>query len=318
MEVSQLVEGLRRGEVRAVARAISTVERGGTERDELMRRLEAARPDAGPPRILGLTGPPGAGKSTLIASLIVAAREAGDRVAVLAFDPTSPFSGGALLGDRLRMNRHGSDPGIYIRSMATRGHGGGLSAAALEAAIVLGAADFDTVLIESVGVGQTEVGILSVADVVAVILNPGAGDEIQTLKAGVMEIGDLYVVNKADLPGADDLHRALLRAQLVSPNTSLAPEFYTTVAETGKGVGELYHAMTRRVAALEDTGELASRRQARLVSALEQLAGDLFRAWVRRTGVAERVGTVPFGVLRERLSAVLARLTTEMEEDEDD
>ncbi|MEX2443635.1 MAG: methylmalonyl Co-A mutase-associated GTPase MeaB [Alkalispirochaeta sp.] len=315
--LDQLVSGVLAGKPRAIARAISAVEAGRHERDELLRRLELARGSAAPPRIIGFTGPPGAGKSTLISAVLETARAAGDRIAVLAVDPSSPFSGGALLGDRLRMTRHAGDAGVFIRSMATRGSGGGLSAAALEAAGVLGAAGFDTILLESVGVGQSEVGIMSVADVVVVVLNPGTGDEIQTLKAGVMEIGDLYLVNKADLAGADDLERSLRRANLVSPGTELPPEILRVVATDGTGVPELYQAIIDRVTRLEASGELSERRRRRLSGALEQMAGDLFRQWIRRHDLVNGSGHVPFGEVRHRLSELLDVLSRTMEEHDD-
>jgi LAO/AO transport system kinase len=308
--IPELVEGVLAGRTRAVARAISIVEEGSTRRDDLMRELDSATGGVTPPRIIGITGPPGAGKSTLIGSLIMAARQAGERVAVLAFDPSSPFSGGALLGDRLRMTRHTGDAAVFVRSMATRGHGGGLSAAALEASTILAAAGFGTILVESVGVGQTEIGILAIADIVTVILNPGTGDEIQTLKAGVMEIGDLYVVNKADLAGADDLERSLLRAGLVSPGTDLPPVILRTVAEDGTGVDELYRAMRERIGALAERGELELRRRQSLAAALEQLAGDLFRRWVHDNHIVNGTGQVPFGELRQRLAGILESLGT--------
>lgn len=303
-----LAERVRAGEVRAVAQAISAVESDRPIRDALIHALDPDGSVREGVRIVGLTGPPGAGKSTLISSLIVAARDAGDRVAVLAFDPTSPFSGGALLGDRLRMNRHRGGDGVYIRSMATRGHGGGLSAAALEAATVLGAAGFNLILVESVGVGQTEVGILSIADLVTVVLNPGTGDEIQTLKAGVMEIGDVYVVNKADLDGAADLERALQRAELRTPETDRPPVIARTIAETGEGVTQLYATVMARLEALAADGALSRRRERGLAAAVQQLAGDLFRRWVEERGIVPAGGAVPFGELRARLAAVLADL----------
>ncbi|MFW5827792.1 MAG: methylmalonyl Co-A mutase-associated GTPase MeaB [Alkalispirochaeta sp.] len=322
--LDSLVAGVLAARPRAIARAISTVEAGRDERDELLRRLDAAREsarepthDAGaPPTIIGLTGPPGAGKSTLISALVDTVRESGERVAVLAVDPSSPFSGGALLGDRLRMTRHAGDTGVFIRSMATRGSGGGLSAATLEAASVLGAAGFGTILLESVGVGQSEVGIMTVADVVMVVLNPGTGDEIQTLKAGVMEIGDLYVVNKADLAGAQELERALHRANLVSPGTELPPVILPVIATDGTGVAEVYRALTDRITALEATGDLSERRRRRISGALEQMAGDLFRQWIRRHDLANTAGPVPFGEVRRRLSRMLDTLSVTMEDED--
>ncbi|MFW5693748.1 MAG: methylmalonyl Co-A mutase-associated GTPase MeaB [Alkalispirochaeta sp.] len=322
--LDSLVAGVLAAKPRAIARAISAVEAGRDERDELLRRLDAAREsarepthDAGaPPKIIGLTGPPGAGKSTLISALVDTVRESGERVAVLAVDPSSPFSGGALLGDRLRMTRHAGDTGVFIRSMATRGSGGGLSAATLEAASVLGAAGFGTILLESVGVGQSEVGIMAVADMVAVVLNPGTGDEIQTLKAGVMEIGDFYVINKADLAGAEELERAVRRANLVAPGTDLPPVILPVVATDGTGVPELYRAMSDRIAALEAAGDLSERRRRRISGALEQMAGDLFRQWIRNEGLVNGTKQIPFAEVRRRLSDLLDSLSTTLEDHE--
>ena len=298
--LGEIVDGVRRRRPRAIGRAISIVEAGGPRRDTLMDLI-----DGTPPPVVGLTGPPGAGKSTLIAALVSAAREAGKRVAVLAVDPSSPFSGGALLGDRLRMTRHSGDTEVFIRSMATRGHGGGLSAAALEATAILGAAGFDTVIVESVGVGQSEVGIMSIADLVLVVLNPGTGDEIQTLKAGVMEIGDVYIINKADLAGADDLERALRHAQLVIPGTEHRAEICRTVAADGTGVPELYAATGDLLARLDEDGALDRRRRVRVTAAWEQLAGDLLRQWLRERGGVPPAGRVRFGELRDRLWALM-------------
>lgn len=336
-DVAELVQGVRAGKSRAVARAITLVESASPLRDEL---LEALRCDAGgtwsggedrhgepgyhhdgedrhgerrnsiaASRVIGITGPPGAGKSTLISALIPVARAAGEKVAVLAVDPSSPFSGGALLGDRLRMDRHGVDCGVFIRSMASRGRTGGLAPAALETVAILTAAGFDTIFVESVGVGQSEVGILTLADVVLVVLNPGAGDEIQALKAGVMEIGDLYVVNKADYPEAEGLVRTLRAAVSESAHAAVQPQVCRTVASTGDGVEELHQLIGGRMGALRECGELEARRRRRITLALQEIAGDLFSDWVRRWiaahGLSDPRGGVPFGKMRRELAASL-------------
>ncbi len=206
VDVPQLVEQARQGRPRAVARLISLVEGASPELREVMAALA---PLTGNAYVVGLTGSPGVGKSTTTSALVTAYRKTGKRVGVLAVDPSSPFSGGALLGDRVRMSEHASDPGVYIRSMATRGHLGGLAWAAPQAIRVLDAAGCDVVLVETVGVGQSEVEIASQADTSVVLLAPGMGDGIQAAKAGILEIGDVYVVNKADRDGADATAREL-------------------------------------------------------------------------------------------------------------
>lgn len=206
VDVPTLVEQARAGRPRAVARLISLVEGASPQLREVMAALA---PLAGHAYVVGLTGSPGVGKSTSTSALVTAYRRAGKRVGVLAVDPSSPFSGGALLGDRIRMADHASDPGVYIRSMATRGHLGGLAWSAPQAIRVLDAAGCDVVLVETVGVGQSEVEIASQADTSVVLLAPGMGDGIQAAKAGILEIGDVYVVNKADRDGADATAREL-------------------------------------------------------------------------------------------------------------
>jgi LAO/AO transport system kinase len=198
----ELCDRVLAGEIRAVARAISLIEDDEPEAREL---VDALYPHTGKALVLGVTGSPGAGKSSLVDRLITRERAAGRRVAVVAVDPSSPFTGGAILGDRLRMQSHATDPGVFIRSMASRGSLGGVAAATGDAAKVLDAAGYDTVFVETIGVGQTEIKVVELSDIVLLVLMPGAGDEIQALKAGVMEIGDIFVINKRDLPGADKL-----------------------------------------------------------------------------------------------------------------
>lgn len=307
-----------------MARAITMVESASPDRDELLERLRneavSSRGGSDPgqgtkvlPRVIGITGPPGAGKSSIISGLIPIARREEEKVAVLAVDPSSPFSGGALLGDRLRMDRHGTDPDVFIRSMASRGRTGGLSPAALETVTVLTAAGFDTIIVESVGVGQSEVGILTLADIVLVVLNPGTGDDIQALKAGVMEIGDVYVVNKADYPEAEGLARTVKNVFAEAHRGSLEPLVMRTIATSGEGLEELYRGIDERLAELHENGELQERHRRRITAALQEIAGDLFNEWVG-SWIADgdwidARGGVPFATLRRELSEALRSLS---------
>src|SRR5690606_5140382 len=237
-----LLPAFRAGEVRAVARALSLVERGDAAGSELLKRV---RPQTGRARVVGLTGSPGSGKSTLSDALIGAWRENGLTVAVVAVDPTSPYSGGAILGDRIRMLRWYQDDGVFIRSMATRGHLGGLAAATLRAVALLDAAGYQRVLVETVGVGQSEVAVAEAADSTVVVLTPGQGDGVQAFKAGIMEIGDLFCVNKADLPGADRVRRDVRAALDLAPAPASAwrPPIVATVASRGEGIPDLLHKL---------------------------------------------------------------------------
>jgi LAO/AO transport system kinase len=248
MTITDLITGARNGSQRAAGRLLSLVE--GEQRDEVLASIAPA-----PVRVVGITGPPGAGKSTTIAVLVSAYRERGCRVAVLAVDPSSPFSGGALLGDRIRMAAHINDSDVLIRSVASRGHLGGLAAAVPAAISLLGAIGYDVVLLETVGVGQSEIEIAAVADPTIVILNPGAGDAVQAAKAGVLEVADIVAVNKADRAGAEQTVRDL-RAETSAPIVSL-------IAARGVGVAEL-------VAAIDDHHRTDSRAR-RLARARAQI-----------------------------------------------
>jgi LAO/AO transport system kinase len=249
------------GDVRALARALSLVEAGHADGETLLRRLRAR---AGRARIIGVTGSPGSGKSTLTDKLIAQARAQSERVAVLAVDPSSPFSGGAILGDRIRMMRWYQDPGVFIRSMATRGRLGGLAAATLQALVLLDAFGVDVIVIETVGVGQSEVDIVRVADSTVLVLTPGAGDGVQAFKAGIMEIGDIFVVNKADLPGAERLKREIKAAlELAHPPTAWQPPVLSTIASSDEGVSELWQALKAHGAHLEASGARETKRAAR-------------------------------------------------------
>jgi LAO/AO transport system kinase len=244
LSIQELADRVRASEPRAIARALSIVEDAGGRAEDLMAALH---PHAGHAYLVGITGAPGAGKSTLVDAVAIELRRAGGRVGILAVDPSSPFSGGAVLGDRVRMQRHASDAGVFIRSMATRGQLGGLARATADAATVLDAAGFETVAIETVGVGQDEVDIARTADVTVVVLVPGAGDEVQALKAGIMEIADIFVVNKADRAGADHVVadvESLLALQSFGQGT-WRPPVLRTEAPSGAGVAELVDALRR-------------------------------------------------------------------------
>ncbi|WP_043844371.1 methylmalonyl Co-A mutase-associated GTPase MeaB [Amycolatopsis taiwanensis] len=273
VQVAELVERARAGQARAVAKLISLVEDAHPQLREIAAALT---PHTGRARIIGLTGAPGVGKSTSTSMLLTALRKAGSRVGVLAIDPTSPFSGGALLGDRIRMTEHTGDPGVFIRSMATRGHLGGLAWATPQAVRVLDAAGFDVVLIETVGVGQSEVDIVGLADTTVVLLAPGMGDGVQAAKAGVLEIADVFVVNKADRDGADTLVRDL--KQLISfvrrenQGERWRQPVLRTVATQGEGAEDLVNALTAHHDWLIAHGELARRRVARAASEVEAIA----------------------------------------------
>ncbi|MFF8641651.1 methylmalonyl Co-A mutase-associated GTPase MeaB [Streptomyces sp. NPDC015345] len=295
-DVPSLVAQAREGRPRAVARLISLVEGASPQLREVMAALA---PLAGHAYVIGLTGSPGVGKSTSTSALVSAYRRAGKRVGVLAVDPSSPFSGGALLGDRVRMSDHASDPGVYIRSMATRGHLGGLAWAAPQAIRVLDAAGCDVVLVETVGVGQSEVDIASQADTSVVLLAPGMGDGIQAAKAGILEIGDVYVVNKADRDGADatarELNHMLGLGESRGPG-DWRPPIVKTVAARGEGIDEVVEALEKHRAWMEERGVLAERRAARAAREVETIAV---------TALRERIGSLHGD---RRLSALAERI----------
>ncbi|MET7356867.1 methylmalonyl Co-A mutase-associated GTPase MeaB [Streptomyces sp. NPDC005562] len=295
-DVPSLVAQAREGRPRAVARLISLVEGASPQLREVMAALA---PLAGNAYVVGLTGSPGVGKSTSTSALVSAYRRTGKRVGVLAVDPSSPFSGGALLGDRVRMSDHASDPGVYIRSMATRGHLGGLAWAAPQAIRVLDAAGCDVILVETVGVGQSEVEIASQADTSVVLLAPGMGDGIQAAKAGILEIGDVYVVNKADRDGADatarELNHMLGLGESRGPG-DWRPPIVKTVAARGEGIDEVVEALEKHRAWMEERGVLGERRVARASREVETIAV---------TALRERIGSL-HGDLR--LSALAERI----------
>lgn len=277
-----------------MARAISMVEDGAEGLEELSAGLF---PHTGRAWTLGLTGSPGVGKSTLAGELVRAARERDRSVAVLAIDPTSPFTGGALLGDRVRMQSHATDPGVFIRSMATRGHVGGLSLATPQAVRVLDAAGKPWVLIETVGVGQVEIEVAEAADTTVVVVNPGWGDAVQTAKAGLLEIADLFVVNKADRDGAPETVRDLEFMLDLSLASDWRPPIVKTVASRGEGIEELWEALCAHREFLESDGRLAVRRERRIRDELRSIV-------VER--LYERAGELCQGERFEKLAASVA------------
>jgi LAO/AO transport system kinase len=297
----------RAGDIRALGRLLSLVEDASPRVRSVIKEL---LPHAGGARIIGLTGPPGVGKSTVTGALVSAFRAAGARVAVLAVDPTSPFTGGALLGDRVRMQQHATDEGVFIRSMASRGHLGGLAASTPQAIRVLDAAGFELIIVETVGVGQAEVAIASLADSVVVLLAPGMGDAIQAAKAGLLEVADLFVVNKADKPDAQHVVRDL-RTMIARADRGPAdwkPPILTAIATQGEGISELVTRLEAHWSWLNSTGELAGRRQARAREEITALAFAALRGRLaadRVDGLARQVadGTLdPFQAAEELLA----------------
>jgi LAO/AO transport system kinase len=256
-----LAERLLRGDKRALARAISLVEDDDPEGWEVVREVY---PKTGNAAIIGLTGPPGAGKSTLISAMTTSRRAAGREIGVISIDPSSPFTSGALLGDRIRLTDHFLDPGVFIRSMANRGALGGLSEATLQAALLMDAAGKDEILLETVGVGQAEVDIIDHADTIVLVLIPGSGDSVQALKAGVMEIPDIIVVNKADHPLTDTMVREIRGVLSLAPQRGWKVPIIKTQAANGLGVDELIEVMEAHRAYLTEEGKLAERRRKNL------------------------------------------------------
>lgn len=292
-DVPELVERASGGDPRAVARLISLVEDASPALREVMALLA---PRTGRAQIVGLTGSPGVGKSTSASALVSAYRRRGARVGVLAVDPSSPFSGGALLGDRVRMQEHATDRGVFIRSMASRGHLGGLSWSTPQALRVLDAAGCDVVLIETVGVGQAEVEIASLADSTIVLLAPGMGDSIQAAKAGILEIADIFVVNKADRDGADTTVRDLRYMASLGDKRDpdrWRPPIVRTVASRGEGIDDVVEALDKHAAWMSATGELPRRRRARAASEVEAIAV---------TALRERLGDLRGGEILQTLA----------------
>jgi LAO/AO transport system kinase len=278
--MEDLAQRLLDGDVRALARAIRMVEDRDPAVEELLREV---RGRAGRAHVVGITGPPGAGKSTLGDGLIERWRAGGHTVGVIAVDPSSPFSGGAILGDRVRMQRHALDPGVYIRSMAARGHLGGLASAAREAIRLIDASGRDRCLLETVGVGQSELEVMQTADTTIVVTTPAAGDSVQIIKAGIMEIADVFVVNKADISGADRIAKELRRmVHETKSGTYWEPPVVMTVASGGEGIDELAGAVERHRVRLEESGELARRRAGRLRAEVEAIVVEKAQERARR------------------------------------
>ncbi|MCU0268777.1 MAG: methylmalonyl Co-A mutase-associated GTPase MeaB [Acidimicrobiales bacterium] len=294
----ELLAAARAGDRAAVARLLSLLERGG-EPARVVGRLTHSL--GGAATTVGLTGAPGAGKSTLTSAVIAEVRRHDQPVAVLAVDPSSPFTGGAILGDRVRMGDHVLDPGVFIRSMATRGHLGGLSLATPEAVRLLDAVGIPWVLIETVGVGQVEVEIAGEADTTVVVVNPGWGDAVQANKAGLMEIADLFVINKADRDGAEQTRRDLEQMLELSAPTGWRPPILMTVGTTGEGVGDLWGAVRAHRDWLGESGELERRRAARITAELHRILAARLLEQARRLGRGEGFERLRDDVVARRL-----------------
>ena len=299
-----LAEAVLRGSPQAVARLISLAE---TRPAEAVRELRTLHPHTGRGYVLGVTGPPGTGKSTLIDALIRALRHRGRRVGVVAVDPTSPFTGGAILGDRIRMQDHTTDPGVFMRSMATHGHLGGLAPAAAAAVEVLDAYGCEVIMVETVGTGQAEVDIVSTADTVLVVTVPHLGDSIQTLKAGIMEIGDLFVVNKADRGEADRTAAEIKTMLGLAPDRSgWRPPVLLTTATQGAGVQELLQSVDQHRDYQEHHGLLQKRRQARRRQEILQILEERLRDQVLAHAGGDRLDTLAARVARGEIDPYAA------------
>ncbi len=295
-DVAALVASAREGQARAVARLISLVEDASPQLREVMIAL---MPYAGNAHIIGITGAPGVGKSTSTSALVSLLRQQGKRVGVLAVDPSSPFSGGALLGDRIRMQEHATDSGVYIRSMASRGHLGGLAWSTPQALRVLDAAGCDVILLETVGVGQSEIEVVGVADTVVVLLAPGMGDGIQAAKAGILEIGDLFVVNKADREGAGNTARELRHMISLAQREpgGWRPPVLQTVASRAEGIDKEVEEIDKHFAWATSSGELSRRRNRRAAEEIEAIAVATLRS---------RIGDLGGHEQRDSLAAAVA------------
>ena len=297
MEGTNLATRLLDGDVRALARAIRMVE----ERDPAIATLlREVRGRTGRAQIIGVTGSPGSGKSTLCDQLIGRWRAQGHLVGVIAIDPSSPFSGGAILGDRVRMQRHATDPGVFIRSMAARGHLGGLAAAAREAVRLLDASGRDRCLLETVGVGQSELEVMRVADTTIVVTTPVSGDAVQAMKAGILEIADIFVVNKADLPGAAKVYRDLRDlVRQTKAHAPWAPPVILASAQKDEGIDELVEAIERHHQAITESGELERRREQRVRSEVESIVIERAAQRARQALDRGTMGRELSGDLRE-------------------
>ena len=296
LTLEELVAGVRSGERRALARAISLVEDGDPLAYPLVRELY---PETGRAAVIGVTGPPGVGKSSLVGALVTHVREGGRTVGVVSVDPSSPFSRGALLGDRIRLSEHFLDPGVYIRSMGTRGHLGGLAEATLQAVLLLDAAGKDIVFVETVGAGQSEVQVTGIADTVLLVLMPGSGDSVQALKAGIMEIPDVIAINKMDHPAAKTMLNEV-RSIVALAEPEKRPRILLTEALTGENVPDLWAALEEHRAALESHGGLEERRR-------KNLAAEVFAVASSRANVHLREAVAGDAHLRDVLTRVESR-----------
>lgn len=297
---AELFEAACAGDRAALARVLSLLERGDAAAREV-GRLAYSRGGRG--YTVGITGAPGAGKSTLTSAVITHLRSAGTEVAVLAIDPSSPFTGGAILGDRVRMQDHATDPGVFIRSMATRGHLGGLSLSTPEAIRMLDAVGRQWIIVETVGVGQVEVEIAGKADTTVVVLNPGWGDSVQANKAGLMEIADVFVINKADRKGVDETRRDIEQMLELSDldHDAWHPPIIATVGNTGEGVPQLWEAVNAHRAAIESSGELVRRREFRLREELREIVARRLELRARDICTGDRWEQLQSDVLARRV-----------------
>ncbi|MDR1019248.1 MAG: methylmalonyl Co-A mutase-associated GTPase MeaB [Synergistaceae bacterium] len=307
-----LAERALAGDPRSIARFISVIERGGTASSELMRQIYHRTGNA---HTIGITGSPGAGKSTLVSRLIASYRESGKTVGVIAVDPSSPFTGGAVLGDRLRMQDHALDDGVFIRSMGSRGNLGGLSGATHEAALVLDACGYDVVLIETVGVGQSEVDVIKASDTVCLVLVPGAGDDVQVMKAGIMEIADVFVVNKSDRDGAEKVALDVKVMLDLIANRKWRPPVSLASARDGAGIDEITANIARHRDHLAETEEGRSRRLSKIKNEVEEILrrgvfSRIEKAWTfEQTDVLadiDRRATDPYTVASGLLGRVIS------------
>jgi len=303
VDLTGSAQSLRNGDRRTIARMISLVE---DEDPALAGVVRALGPLVGSAAIIGVTGAPGAGKSTLVSALVGIIRARDLRVAVLAVDPSSPFTGGALLGDRLRMQEHATDPGVFIRSMATRGHLGGLSWAVPHALRVLDAAGYDVIVLETVGVGQAEVDVAHAADTTVVVLAPGMGDAVQANKAGILEIADLFVVNKADKEGALQTKRDIEQMIHLGVATPWSPPVLLTQADNGTGVEDLWAHVEKHRAHLVESGGLRARRLSRTAREIREIALATLRQRVGEPGTAGALDALATEVLDGRLDPYAA------------
>jgi LAO/AO transport system kinase len=297
--LDELLRDFNAGKPRALARAISYCESGAGA--ALIAAIYARTGNA---MTLGLTGPPGVGKSTLSAGLVRKARSLGKRVGVVSVDPSSPFSHGALLGDRIRLSEHFTDPDVFIRSMASRGHLGGLAGASADAVSLMDAFGFDLVLIETVGAGQNEIEIAELAQTTIVALQPGSGDSVQVLKAGIMEIADVFVVNKSDHPMAQQLYREIRSMMQIVEYAGWVPELVMTQAVAGEGIDDLWRAIEHHVAYLQGSGEIRQRRREAFAHQVRQIAAGRIGGLLERAIAADSGDGDPYAAAARALRSL--------------